>query len=191
MSDLLSAVLSNDSLINPGWADRRGDKENLGHYVTKEEATQHYKEMIKTKKDYLGATPLHKAARKGDANKVLSLLNEGVNIEGETRTGYTPLHYSAMMGQTEVCRLLLERAGHNGTYHLLAKRNKNGWTPLHSACENNRVDTAILLIEFGADLGVKDNQGRKPLDLARISRLPQIQDKGRHCLCLFLFCFEL
>ena len=84
-----------------------------------------------------------------------------------------------MMGQTEVCRLLLERAGHNGTYHLLAKRNKNGWTPLHSACENNRVDTAILLIEFGADLGVKDNQGRKPLDLARISRLPQIQDKGR------------
>ena len=67
-------IVLNDPLLNPGWTDRRSDKENLGHYVTKEEATDKYKEMIKTKVDYLGATPLHKAALKGNFN-VTNLVN--------------------------------------------------------------------------------------------------------------------
>ena len=43
--------------------------------------------------------------------------------------------------------------------------NKNGQTALHLACELGYENIMNLLIEKGADINIKDNKGRKPLDI--------------------------
>ena len=44
--------------------------------------------------------------------------------------------------------------------------DKNGFTPLHIACEWNFVEIAELLINAGADINAKDSEGQTPLDKA-------------------------
>ena len=41
-------------------------------------------------------------------------------------------------------------------------------TPLHDAAEQNSVDVARLLIERGADIDAKDNNGSTPLHYAAV-----------------------
>ena len=38
--------------------------------------------------------------------------------------------------------------------------------PLHQASEDERIEIVRLLIEHGANVEVKDNEGRTPLDVA-------------------------
>jgi ankyrin repeat protein len=41
---------------------------------------------------------------------------------------------------------------------------KYGWTPLHFAVKNCHVDVARVLLDYGADPTIRDNEGRTPLD---------------------------
>ena len=45
--------------------------------------------------------------------------------------------------------------------------NKDGWTPLHTACRWGHKDTVISLLEKGADVNTPDNDGDTPLNNAR------------------------
>ncbi len=47
----------------------------------------------------------------------------------------------------------------------LEKRDKNGWTPLHTAAYYNSLDVAMLLVEEGADTNALTHSYEKPLDL--------------------------
>ena len=42
-----------------------------------------------------------------------------------------------------------------------------GWTPLHCAATLGRVEEATFLVSRGSDVGIRDHNGRTPLDLAR------------------------
>ena len=42
----------------------------------------------------------------------------------------------------------------------------NGWTPLHAAAFNGKYNIVKLLLERGANRGLKDKNGKTPLDLA-------------------------
>ena len=42
----------------------------------------------------------------------------------------------------------------------------HGNTILHHACENNVTETALLLLEKGAELDVENKEEKKPADLA-------------------------
>ena len=50
---------------------------------------------------------------------------------------------------------------------LLVVKDERGWTPLHYAARWNRVDSANLLLNYGAELKLRDFSGRTPLDLAK------------------------
>jgi len=55
---------------------------------------------------------------------------------------------------------------------LIAKANVNHqnmdkFTPLHTACRYKFQDLANLLIKYGADLSIKDEKERTPLDLSK------------------------
>ena len=49
---------------------------------------------------------------------------------------------------------------------LVNARDKNGRTPLHIAAEKGMRDTALLLLNMGADPSLKDPQGKTAADIA-------------------------
>src|SRR5260221_2689676 len=51
----------------------------------------------------------------------------------------------------------------DGSDLTLTVQNKDGWTPLHSASRNGRLEIVQFLVEHGADLTVQDKDGWTPL----------------------------
>jgi len=72
--------------------------------------------------------------------------------------GWTPLHYGAAEGHTEVCRLILEYGGDKEA------QLPDLSTPLMLAVDEARLDVASLLIKHGAKARGKDEAGFTALD---------------------------
>ena len=95
----------------------------------------------------------------GIINEVRRLLSNGLLDVNCVRGDYqsTPLGGAALMGRTEVIKLLLDkRADPNGA-------NNYGWTPLHWAAMSGHKDVVLLLLDRGADINKTDEDGRTPL----------------------------
>jgi ankyrin repeat protein len=60
--------------------------------------------------------------------------------------------------------------------------DENGMTPLHVAIDSRRATCVGLLIEAGADRGVRDRQGRTPFDAA--DRIDDLRDRTKIFLLL-------
>jgi len=104
---------------------------------------------------------LFEAIQARDGYKVKRLLEKGANINAKDNIGWTPLHFAAYHGITDIVRLLLEHGAD------INARDADGLTPLHIAAALGHVDAVRLLLRKGADPGARDNRGRTPLDLAR------------------------
>ncbi len=89
---------------------------------------------------------IHDAAKKGDLDKVKSLLKANPDLvfnKDDNDDGLTPLHMAAIAGYKEVAELLLaSKADVNA-------KGKNGWTPLHAAELMGHEDVAELLRQHG------------------------------------------
>ena len=70
-------------------------------------------------------TPLHSAARFGNADTVTDLLKAGANIEAKDKNGETPLHSAVISNNAETVTALLN-AGAD-----IESRDNDGATPLH------------------------------------------------------------
>ena len=81
---------------------------------------------------------LHNAARRGNLNRVKTLLNQGVPVNSRNEGGYTPLHYAAYSGHLSVVQELLKRGAH------VNPRNGAGWTPLLAAFKHPRIVHALI-----------------------------------------------
>ena len=53
-------------------------------------------------------------------------------------------------------------------------KDYRGWTPLHLAARNNRLELAQLLISSGAEVNVKDDRGWTPLDMADFQEMQEL-----------------
>jgi hypothetical protein len=111
-------------------------------------------------------TPLHSAAYYGDLEMVQVLLEYGVDVNAKNDLGCTPLFCTAssLIGghrnEHRVARFLIGHGADPNT------RSVEGFTSLHLASENGRIELVRLLIELGANVEVKDDEGRTPLDFA-------------------------
>ena len=53
-------------------------------------------------------------------------------------------------------------------------RREDGFTPLHVASMYGSLEVARLLIEHGADMGAKDNEGKTPFQVALRSDMAEL-----------------
>ena len=116
-----------------------------------------------------GQTPLHLASLRRFSSTVELLLKFDAVVDAKDNDNMTPLHLISTKprGQTEddiiggtVAQVLL---GHGGS---VSTRNKNGQTPLHLASLHRFSSIVAVLLEFDAEVDVRDNDNMTPLLLA-------------------------
>ncbi len=110
-------------------------------------------------RDISGRTPLHWAAQEGalDAAKILVKYNAKINLLDDEK--YSPLAIAASEGHLGVTRFLLEN-GANVHKKIL------GGTILHLACAWNQDKIVKLLLNNGARINMKNDQGDTPLHVS-------------------------
>ena len=124
-----------------------------------------------------GATPLMRAARKGDLGAMRVLLAHGASVDARTARGTTALMYLAGAGgQIRFAEYDTHRATDaefvEGLKLLIASGaaidavDGSGQTALHVAVTSRGLPVVAYLLERGARPDVQDAQGRTPLDVA-------------------------
>jgi len=109
-----------------------------------------------------GSTPLMAATYGHHADIVKLLLKHGANIDNVNMHRQTALSMASEHGITDIMGILLK----NGAKPDIAETTE-GWTALHFACDKNDFKAAELLIANGADIYLRDNDGRTPGEIAR------------------------
>jgi ankyrin repeat protein len=143
---------------------------------------------------FLSADEIHEAAKRGDIEKVRSILSSDKSqLEAKDRVGYTPLNWAAMRAKWDMVKFLLDMGAntnspgfdkctslHCASHHdnkdiieLLINKGadhtfKNAWgnTPLHVAAQRGCKQSAAMLIAKGANLQATSNEGWTPLHYA-------------------------
>jgi ankyrin repeat protein len=98
------------------------------------------------------ASPLHDAARGGDLDAIVRLLDAGGSLEDRDATKETPLLAASLAGNTEIVAELIKRGAD------VMARNDRGLTPLHAAAYGGDLDAVKLLVEAGAAVDDADDK---------------------------------
>lgn len=98
------------------------------------------------------------AALGGHESLAKSLIERGADVN---KTGWTPLHYAATKGHISIIKLLLTH------YAYIDAESPNKTTPLMMAAMYGTFEAVKLLIEEGADVSLKNEQGLTAFDFAK------------------------
>ena len=102
-------------------------------------------------------TALMLAANANDLASANLLIEAGASVN---RPNWTPLHYAASKGHTEMMRLLID----NDAY--IDSESSNGTTPLMMAAYYATPKAVKLMLEEGADPTLQNKDGQTALDMA-------------------------
>ena len=116
-----------------------------------------------------GTFPLADAALKGDLGDVRLLLGYGARVDAVSPTGTQPIHDAALGDNPAVIR---ELASHGAKID--ARSRGEAQTPLHFAAAMGRMRAAEVLVTLGADLTIKDSQGRTAVEVAERAGLADV-----------------
>ncbi|XP_041864558.1 ankyrin repeat domain-containing protein SOWAHA-like [Melanotaenia boesemani] len=77
-------------------------------------------------------------------------------------SGFTALHWAAKRGNTEMLVKIIDISKQGGTNADINVKAHGGYTPLHIAALHNQEYIMTMLVgEYGADVNVRDNCGKK------------------------------
>jgi ankyrin repeat protein len=110
-----------------------------------------------------GLAPLHVAARMGNMEAAIKLLEHGAypNIQQKNYGEATPLHLLCTMRPKPKFIEVLLTAGADPN-----KQNVTGDTPLHITCAERYPKLCKILLMAGADETIKNVLGNTPMDLS-------------------------
>ncbi|XP_042536443.1 ankyrin repeat and SOCS box protein 11 isoform X1 [Dipodomys merriami] len=104
-------------------------------------------------------SPIHEAVKRGHIECMEILLANNVNIDQELPHIGTPLYVACTYEKEDCLKKLLE---------LGANPDQGQWlnTPLHAAAKQSNLEIIYTLVDYGANLRLRNAQGKIPLDLA-------------------------
>ena len=142
-------------------------------------------------------TALHSAVQRKHADVVQVLIDAGADIETKNVQGHSPLHLASISRELTTVKMLVKAGadvratdtnrvtclmfaayyGHTDTVRYLVglpevdlnHQGGHNRTALHVAVQAKHGDVVQVLIDAGADIDTKDDDGRSPLHLASIS----------------------
>ncbi|OLN92276.1 Glycerophosphodiester phosphodiesterase GDE1 [Colletotrichum chlorophyti] len=116
-------------------------------------------------------------ATKSNYKVIVEMLVEaGVDINWQDKTGETALHLAARFGHDEIARVLLKGTDEQKADIEIAE-NTYAWTPLHVAAVDGHLSVVELLVNAGAEVTKADSSGwtakehaalRGHLDIAKL-----------------------
>ena len=116
----------------------------------------------------VGETPLMMASIEGNLPLVKTLVVQ--NKAQINHIGWTPLHYASSRGQLEVAQYLIT----NGA--TIDSMSPSNTTPLMMATLGGNEELIKLLLDKGADLKLRNDQGFTAIDIAYIYEKPWIAE---------------
>lgn len=112
-------------------------------------------------------TPLMFAALYGLLPEVKTLVNQ--KEAPVNRSGWTPLHYACTNGHLDVALFLLDKGA------VVDALSPNETTPLMMAIRAGNIQLVRLLLERGADIRIRNQQGYSAIDVAEFFNQEEIQ----------------
>lgn len=116
-----------------------------------------------------GNTALHIAAGERDLQLTQKLLSRRIDATAQNAEGQTALHVAAgtsartARAQNDQAQLVALLAPHSA----MDTQDQDGNTPMHLAAAKGLDRTVAELLRHGADPSLRNQQGEKPVDLAR------------------------
>jgi uncharacterized protein len=110
-----------------------------------------------------GFTALHFAAFFGSSEAAAVLIDAGADVScvAANDMRVQPLHSAAASRSTSTSRLLLDAGAPPDA------RQAGGYTALHEAALHADAELIGLLLQHGANVDIRNDEGRTPADLAR------------------------
>ncbi|KAF7551513.1 hypothetical protein G7Z17_g4943 [Cylindrodendrum hubeiense] len=105
--------------------------------------------------------PLLLAIERGNVDIVNKLINAGAKIDDQDIEGFSPMHVAAANKNAEFLSILIRDHHANISTTLL-----NGSQPIHSAASRGTAEHVKILLDSGASIDCKNNDGRTPLHWA-------------------------
>lgn len=107
--------------------------------------------------DRSGASALHLAARKNQADVVRALIGHGARLEDRDKEGATALILASQNNATDALAVLIEHRSD------LEARDEAGRTALHAAIESLQPEAVAALLAAGANFESRNATGNTPL----------------------------
>ena len=112
-------------------------------------------------------TPLMFAALYGLLPEVKILVNQ--KEVPVNRSGWTPLHYACTNGHHDIALFLLDKGA------VVDAPSPNETTPLMMAIRAGNIQLVRLLLDRGADIRIRNQQGYSAIDVAELFNQEEIQ----------------
>ncbi|KAM3864515.1 LOW QUALITY PROTEIN: ankyrin repeat and SOCS box protein 5b [Diretmus argenteus] len=102
---------------------------------------------------------LHEACKRGHSRCVELLLSSGADPDYEVSHLGSSLYVSCLHQHTTCSQILLHTGARVGV-------GKGGDSPLHAAARLDSVDQVSVLLDYGADVNLRDGSDQRPVELA-------------------------